>query len=147
MKIVIAAGIYPPDIGGPATYSELIAREFAKQKIKVKVICYSDKKSDDVVRILRKHNILIRYLLYFCNLLKIAKGCDVIYAQGPLGAGLPAMWTSKILNKKLVIKIVGDYAWEQGVNQFGVKDLIGPFQKKKYNRKVERIRKIQKKSS
>lgn len=166
MKIVIAAGIYPPDIGGPATYSQIIAREFVKQGTDVSVICYSDKKHGDnedfkIVRILRK-NKLFRYLLYFWNLLKLAKNCDVIYAQGPLAAGLPTMWARRILRKKFVIKIVGDYAWEQGVNQFGVKDLIEEFsarggpaclagrqasggQKRKYPWQVELIRKIQKK--
>jgi len=153
MKIVIASGIYPPDIGGPATYSQLIAREFSKRGIEILVICYSDKKQDaenrkenfEIVRILRKNPKPIRYFIYFKKLLKIAKNVDVIYAQGPLSAGLPAMLASRILRKKFVIKIVGDYAWEQGVNQFGVKDLIEPFQKKKYNWKVELIRKIQKK--
>lgn len=158
MKIIIAAGIYPPDIGGPATYSQTIAREFSKRGIKIAVVCYSDfveadkrrskrglTRKFEVVRILRKYNKPIRYWFYFWNLLKIAKDADVIYAQGPLAAGLPTMWVSKILRKKFVVKIVGDYAWEQGVNQFGVKDLIEEFQKKKYNSKVERIRKIQKK--
>jgi len=153
-KIVIASGIYPPDIGGPATYSQLIAREFVKQGIDVSVICYSDPSTTlgasdkdenfKIVRILRK-NKLSRYLLYFWNLLKLTKNCDVIYAQGPLAAGLPAMWVSKILKKKFVIKIVGDYAWEQGVNQFGVKELIEEFQNKKYGAEVEHIRNIQKK--
>lgn len=147
-KLLIASGIYPPDIGGPATYSQIIAREFSKKGIDVSVICYSDKKHEDnekfkIVRILRKSK-LSRYLSYFWNLLKLARNCDVIYAQGPLAAGLPAMWVSKILRKKFMIKIVGDYAWEQGVNQFEVKDLIEEFQNKKYSSKIERIRKIQK---
>lgn len=149
MKLLIASGIYPPDIGGPATYSQTIAREFTKQGIDVSLICYSDKKQEDnenfkIIRILRK-NKLFRYLLYFWNLLKLARNCDVIYAQGPLAAGLPVMWVSKILRKKFIIKIVGDYAWEQGVNQFEVKDLIEEFQNKKYNSKIEKIREIQRK--
>jgi glycosyltransferase involved in cell wall biosynthesis len=152
MKILIASGIYPPDIGGPATYSKLIAREFIKKGIEVSLVCYSDKKEEvsdneekfKVLRIERKNNALVRYWLYFWNLIKLAKNTDLIYAQGPLGAGLPAMLASKILRKKFIIKIVGDYAWEQGVNQFGVKDLIEEFQNKKYDRKTERIRKIQK---
>jgi len=150
MRLLIASGIYPPDIGGPATYSQIIAREFSKKGINVSLICYSDKKQEDkenfkIIRILRKYNTLIRYWLYFWSLFKLAKDCDVIYAQGPLAAGLPAKWVSKILRKKFIIKIVGDYAWEQGVNQFGVEDLIENFQKKnkKYSWKVERIRKIQ----
>ncbi len=153
MKVIIASGIYPPNIGGPATYSQLVAREFSKRGIEVVVICYSDKRQEitdgegrfRIRRISRRHNISIRYWLYFWNLLKIAKNCDVIYAQGSLAAGFPAMLVSKILRKKFVIKIVGDYAWEQGVNQFGIKDLIEEFQNKKYCAKVERIRKIQKK--
>ena len=153
MKIAIASGIYPPDIGGPATYSQLIARKLIKQGIDITIICYSDNKKEfidqeekfKIVRISRKHNILFRYWLYFWNLFKLAKNADIIYAQGPLSAGLPAMLVSKILKKKFMIKIVGDYAWEQGVNQVGIKDLIEEFQKKKYNSKIERIRRIQKK--
>jgi len=152
MKIVIASGIYPPDIGGPATYSRLIAGEFTKRNIDVSIVCYSDKKEEvfdkeekfKVLRIERKNNAFLRYWLYFWNLIKLAKNADLIYAQGPLGAGLPAMLASKILGKKFIIKIVGDYAWEQGVNQFGVKDLIEEFQTKKYDSKTERIRRIQK---
>ena len=157
MKIVIASGIYPPDIGGPATYSRLIAGEFTKRNIEVSVICYSDKSGSGfeesqapgfeqfkVVRISRKNNLFFRYLFYSLNLFKLARKADLIYAQGPLGAGLPALFVAKILRKRFVVKIVGDYAWEQGVNQFGVKDLIGEFQIKKYDSKIERIRKIQK---
>jgi len=161
MKIIIASGIYPPDIGGPATYSQLIAREFSKRGIDVTVICYSDVGCSDVgcrvsnieqfrvVRISRRHSILFRYWFYFWNLLKIAKNCDVIYAQGPLAAGLPAMLVNKILRKKFVIKIVGDYAWEQFQNKrLKIKNKkfvdIETFQDKKYDWKTELRRKIQK---
>lgn len=152
MRIVIASGIYPPDIGGPATYSRLIAGEFTKRNIDVSIVCYSDKKNEEmdkndnfkIVRVLRKSFFLSRYLAYFLNLFKLARKCDVVYAQGPLGAGFPALAVAKTLRKKFIVKVVGDYAWEQGVNQFGVKDLIEEFQTKKYDAKTERIRKIQK---
>jgi glycosyltransferase involved in cell wall biosynthesis len=150
IRIVVASGIYPPDSGGPATYSQLIAREFSSCGIDVSLICYSSQKHEDqekfkIIRILRTQNKLKRYFSYFINLFKLAKNCDVIYAQGPLAAGLPAMWVSRILRKKFIIKIVGDYAWEQGVNQFGVKELIEEFQNKKYDSKIEKIKNIQKK--
>lgn len=171
MKIIIAAGIYPPDIGGPATYSQLIAKEFSKRGNKVKVICYSDSRSSEmfemfdvrneqfeqaersnkrsdrtfkVIKISRRHNKLFRYFLYFWRLFKLSYNSDVIYAQGPLAAGLSSMWVKKILGKKFIIKIVGDYAWEQGVNQFNIKELIEEFQKKKYHWWVELMRIIQK---
>ena len=37
----------------------------------------------------------------------------VIYAQGPVASGWPALLVSQLLHKKLVIKVVGDYCWEQ----------------------------------
>jgi len=150
MKIIIASGIYPPDSGGPATYSQLIAREFNDQEIKISLICYSDKYEENdkdekfkTIRILRKQNTLKRYFNYFKNLLKLAKKADVIYAQGPLAAGLPAMLVAKILHKKFIVKIVGDYAWEQYQNQSSGSDLIDEFQNKKYDWKTELRRKIQ----
>ena len=185
MKIVIASGIYPPDIGGPATYSQLIARELTKRGIEVSLICYSDKRrytqivseqrseyadtrgkfqrksaypegqdqrvsaNFKVVRILRKHNVLLRYWNYFWNLLKLVKGADAIYAQGPLAAGFPALLVSKILRKKFVVKIVGDYAWEQFQNKKSkIKNKkfidIETFQRNKYDFLTELRRKIQK---
>ncbi len=38
MRILIATGIYPPDIGGPATYSKLLFDELPKKGMEVEVI-------------------------------------------------------------------------------------------------------------
>ena len=58
-KIVIAADIFPPDIGGPATYSRKLADELVKKNWQVQLICYSDKQQEDkysfyVNRIIRR---------------------------------------------------------------------------------------------
>jgi len=157
VKIIIASGIYPPDIGGPATYSRLVVREFIKRGIGVTVICYSDEKKEfidqeekfEILRISRRYNILFRYWLYFWSLFNLAKNKDVIYAQGPLAAGFPALLVSKILRKKFVVKIVGDYAWEQFQNKKSkIKNKkfidIETFQRNKYDFLTELRRKIQK---
>jgi len=124
MKVILATGVFPPDIGGPATYCERLAQRFHRMKIEVVVICYSDVKKDKeyefpIVRISRRYPKGLRHLLYFYHSLRLARGADVIYAQNPVTAGFPAMLTSKILNKKFVLKIVGDYAWEQGTSIWG----------------------------
>ena len=117
MKIVFATGIFPPDIGGPATYVERLATELHQQGFAVSVITYSNikgKKYDfPVVRISRKFPAGIRHFIYFLELLKSAKGCDVIYAQNVTSAGLPSLFTAKLLRKRFILKIVGDAAWEQ----------------------------------
>jgi glycosyltransferase involved in cell wall biosynthesis len=144
MKIILATGIFPPDIGGPATYTEKLAKEFCDRKIKTQVICYSDVKEYgnydfSVIRILRKY---FRHFLYFYKLLRIAKGVDIIYAQNAMSAGLPSLIAAKILRKRIVIKIVGDCAWEQARNKHRIKDNIDIFQNKKYKWRIEFFRKL-----
>jgi len=148
MEVIIATGIFPPDIGGPAIYAERLATEFKKRAIDVRVITYSNKEAQPVdfpvTRISRKYILPIRYFLYFQKLLALAKEAEVIYAQGPLGSGLPSLLVKKILGKRFVLKITGDYAWEQGRNRWAVKENIEDFQNKKYSWPVELLRKIEK---
>lgn len=117
MRLIIATGIYPPDIGGPATYSKGIAGELGRRGWYVKIITYADKihplTRGEVIRISRKRNVVMRYFLYTRELTKLAKKADLIYAQGPVSEGLPAYLASKITGKKYVLKVVGDPAWER----------------------------------
>src|SRR3989344_1308256 len=41
-NILIATGIFPPDIGGPATYTKILSEELPKLGWEVKVVTYSD---------------------------------------------------------------------------------------------------------
>jgi glycosyltransferase involved in cell wall biosynthesis len=104
MKILVATGIYPPDIGGPATYSKLLKDELPKRGIDVKVLSFGE------VRHLPK---IVRHLAYFTKILKMSKGVDLVYSQDPVSVGLPSILAAKILGKKFILKMVGDYAWEQ----------------------------------
>ena len=135
MKILIATGIYPPDIGGPATYSKLLKDELPKRGHSVEILSFGE------VRGLPK---IIRHTVYFFKVLKRGRKCDIVFAQDPVSVGLPAMLASKILRKKFLIRVAGDYAWEQATQRFGVKDGIDEFQSKKYGLSVEMLRWCQK---
>ncbi len=135
MKILIATGIFPPDIGGPATYSKLLFDELPKRGFEVDILSFGE---------VRKFPKLIRHFLYFLKVLKLGRKADIIFAQDPVSVGLPVCIASKILRKKFALKIVGDYAWEQGMQRFGVKDLLDDFLDRKYGWQVEILRKIQK---
>jgi glycosyltransferase involved in cell wall biosynthesis len=137
MHILIATGIYPPSVGGPATYSKLLHDELPKRGATVEVMSF------DSVRALPTG---VRHVLYFFKLLLAAIGKDVIYAQDPVSVGYPAMWVARLLRKPLVLKIVGDYAWEQGVQRFGVTDLLDVFVQDKvvYHDRVMQLKHIQK---
>lgn len=137
MRILIATGIYPPKIGGPATYSKLLFDELPKRGIDVEVLSF-----DEVI----KYPKLIRHFIYFFKVLSRSRGCEIIYLQDPASVGLPGILASKLLGKKAVLKIVGDYAWEQGSQRFGVKDSLDVFCKKSsgYGIRVRILKLIQK---
>jgi glycosyltransferase involved in cell wall biosynthesis len=135
MRILICTGIYPPDIGGPATYSKLLVDELPKHGIEVNVLSFGS------VRHLPK---IIRHFVYFLKVLKLGRSTDIIFAQDPVSVGLPSLMTAKIIRKKFIIRVAGDYAWEQARQRFGVKDSIDEFQNKKYGFRVEFLRLIQK---
>ena len=142
IKVLIATGIYPPDIGGPATYVKTLQAELPNFGYEIKVVTYSDdlNKESEVYKISRQQSLLFRYWQYFSTVYKLAPWADIIYAQGPMGDGLPTWLACQFRNKKYFLKVVGDYAWEQGKQRFGVKELPDEFQTKKYGIKVELIR-------
>ena len=70
-KILIAAGIFPPDIGGPASYVRRLATELSNSGNKVTVVAYADSlKHNDtgfgfrVIRVLRNKYLIWRYFKY-----------------------------------------------------------------------------------
>src|SRR3989339_238877 len=96
-KIAIATGIYPPDIGGPATYVASIYQSLKQLGFFVKILTYSDTKYDknkDVLQVLRKHSLPLRYFLYFLKLYKLSINSDFIYAFDALSSGLPVALVS-----------------------------------------------------
>lgn len=136
MKILIATGIYPPDIGGPATYSKLLFDELPKRNIEVEVLSFGE------VRGLPK---VLRHFVYFLKLLSRGRKVDLIFAQDTVSVGLPALYASRVLRAKFFVRVPGDYAWEQSVQRFGVKENIDDFQNRTYDKKTEFLKKIQRK--
>ncbi len=118
MRLVIATPLYPPEIGGPATYAKLLSEGLPAKGIEVELVKFSD------VRHLPK---LIRHVAYYRRVLKAARNADVVLALDPVSTGLPAMKAARRAGKPFVVKIVGDYAWEQGQQRFGVKQNLDEF--------------------
>ncbi|OGZ43156.1 MAG: hypothetical protein A3J55_02005 [Candidatus Ryanbacteria bacterium RIFCSPHIGHO2_02_FULL_45_17b] len=151
MRILIATGIFPPDIGGPATYSKLLVEEFSKRGHKMTVVTYAtiggfasdDKKSEakpPIVTVSRNIPKGIRHVVYFWNILRRGRNADVIYAQDAVSAGFPAMIAARILRKRFFLKVVGDHAWEQGMQRYGVRELLDDFLIKTYGAGIALLR-------
>lgn len=140
MKILIAADIFPPLSGGPATYVVGLANALTAKNILVKIVSLTPESDATKVRcpifIAKQKNKILRYLEYIGLLIKHSRDVDCIYAMGPVNAGLPALIAARLLRKKLIVKVVGDYAWEQGAQRFGVTESVDDFQTKKFNGSV-----------
>ena len=154
-KVLVATGIFPPDIGGPATYVDTLLKELPKRGFELRVVTYCDtqqvkhntQQDANVFRINRKQNIILRYFKYFLQIWKLIFWADLVYIQDPVSAGIPASLACRLRAKKYYLKIVGDYAWEQGKQKYGVKENLDDFQEKKYGWQIALIRFFQKQTA
>ncbi len=146
-SILIATGIYPPDTGGPASYSHSILGELRARGFSVRLITYGKSEPGDsetgVVRISRKSGVFGRYWCYFQAVWRLAKDVDLVYVQGPVSEGLPAYVACRLRGKRYLLKVVGDFAWEQASQRAGVTDQLDLFQKKNYGLRTEIWRLVQ----
>lgn len=118
MKIVIATGLYPPEIGGPATYAAMLKTELPPLGIEVTVVPFG---------LVRSYPKIIRHFVYTYKLWIESSGSDVVYALDPISVGLSALWVSRLRKTPFLIRLGGDYAWEQGRVRFGVKDTLDDY--------------------
>lgn len=110
MRLLIATGIFPPDIGGPAEYAKNLFEEFSAQGYKVKVLTY---------KIEKKLPIIIRHIFYFLKIIFYIYKVDLIIALDTFSVGLPAVLAAKIFNKKIIVRVGGDFLWENYVETTG----------------------------
>jgi glycosyltransferase involved in cell wall biosynthesis len=113
MKIVIATGIYPPDIGGPAQYAREMERAWTRAGHAVQVL---------VFRTERRLPTGIRHLYYFFRVLWALRGVDFVFSPDTFSAALPAVCAAKLLSKQIIIRTGGDFLWEEYVERTG--DLV-----------------------
>jgi len=118
MKLAIATPLYPPESGGPATYAKLLAAELPKRGWKVEVVKFSG------VRHLPK---AVRHIAYGWRVFRAARRADAVLALDPVSTGFPAHAAAAAAGKPFYVKVVGDYAWEQGRQRFGIEDSLDAF--------------------
>lgn len=123
MKILLTTPIFPPEIGGPATYTHEISGRLMKKGHQVRVVTFADAapevKDIEVIPVRLSYGLLgslRRQLRLFFTIMRTAKEMDLLYAQGAVVVGFCTLMVGKLLRKPVVVKFVGDVAWEQAVN-------------------------------
>jgi len=139
MKIVLASGIYYPEIGGPALLVKDLADEFIKTQ-DVLILTYSNeyevvtKQNGNlsVKRIIR-HNKISNMFRYFLLSLTDIKKDDKVFVFDIFSAALPVYLASFIRRYKYTVRLGGDFLWEMSVNKFDKKQNILDFYNSKFN--------------
>ena len=108
MKIVIATGIYPPDVGGPAYYAKGLEDALRALGHEVKTVVYGD---------LRTRPMGVSHLLYLFRIWPHLKGADAVIALDTASVAIPAWLASRLHGVKFIIRTGGDFVWEHYIER------------------------------
>lgn len=110
MKILIASGIYPPDIGGPAQYAKNLYETWKVAGHDVKVAAYRWERAAPPV---------LRHFLYFLKIIRKGWNADLILVLDTWSAAVPTMYACGVMRKKYILRTGGDFLWENYVERSG----------------------------
>lgn len=117
LRICVVTGTFHPEIGGPPTYLYHLLPALVERGHEITVVTYGDVAQAfeypyQVVRVSRRRSIPVRLLQFTGQVWRAARDCDLIFVNG---YGLPPAVVNLWLRKPMVIKLVGDFAWEFAV--------------------------------
>jgi len=136
LKFLLVTGIYPPDIGGPATFIPLLEKYLAGKGLSYKTLTLADNESEmshlekeKLIRIKRAQSRLRRSCEVILRIFKEGRSAKYIFANGlheEVGIALLL-----IRRKKAIAKIVGDPVWERARNSGKTHLTMQDFNKRK----------------
>jgi glycosyltransferase involved in cell wall biosynthesis len=118
---LIATGIYPPDIGGPATYAKGLYGALSLHNPRTHVFTYGIEK---------KMPTGVRHFVTFLKFMVAMPFVDAVIALDTFSVGFPAVLAAVILRKKVIVRIGGDFLWEQYINRTQEEVLLSEFYQK-----------------
>lgn len=133
-RLLIATPLYPPEPGGPATHTKLLEAGLPGHGITVAVEKFAA---------VRRYPKVVRHLWYFMRLTLAARRADVLLVQDTVSCGVPAVCAAKLTKTPLIMRVPGDYAWEQGRQRFGVSADLDAFQTSNPPFRVNVLKKLQ----
>jgi len=119
MRVLLASGIFFPDVGGPATHVRKIAEHFTTLGWSVTVVAFGEVGAEPVpygvVRTSRRYPKAISWAVFMFRILRETLRHDVVYAFDLTTAGMPAALATTIFGRPFVVRIGGDPIWEREV--------------------------------
>lgn len=108
MKIALATGIYPPEIGGHSFYVQSLERALRQQGHDVRLVLYGR---------LKQYPTGIRHILYAIKLWWQTRDSHGVIAFDTFSIAVPAGLVARFSKRKIVSRAGGDFVWETYVER------------------------------
>jgi glycosyltransferase involved in cell wall biosynthesis len=114
MRVLIVSGIWPPDVGGPASHAPDVAEFLRGHGHEVEVVTTADSpppaRSYPVRAVPRHHRIGVRHVRGAALVRRRARSADVVYTTGMFGRSAVGSATART---PYVVKLTADPAFER----------------------------------
>jgi glycosyltransferase involved in cell wall biosynthesis len=130
VKVVIVTGIWPPDVGGPASHAPEVAEFLRSKGHEVEVVTTAPAapapEPYPVHWISRAQSVFLRYLRGALLVGRTARGADVVYSTGMYGRTRVGSLLARVPS---VVKLTGDPAYERAFRYGLTRQPIEDFQR------------------
>lgn len=146
MRVLLTSPVFPPDLGGPATYVPNLGRFLVERGHEVRVVAFcSDPEPKGypfAVRAISRGNLAVRYLKAAWAVFREARRADVVYVNEHLA--LLHVFAARLAGRPVMIRIMVDGAWEISHRRgwIGGDDIV-TFEGKDYGWQVRLTRTLQ----
>lgn len=141
MRVLIVSGIWPPDVGGPASHAPDVAEFLRGRGHEVEVVTTSDAPPDTrpypVRAVPRRHRVGVRHFRGAALIRHRAREVDVVYTTGMFGRSAVG---SAVARKPYVVKLTADPAFERSRRRGLVEGDVDEFQRRRAGAGVALLR-------
>ena len=129
MRVLIVSGIWPPDVGGPASHAPDVAQFLQDRGHEVEVVTTSDAppatRPYPVRAVPRHHRLGVRHVRGAALVHHRAREVDIVYTTGMFGRSAAG---STMARKPYVVKLTADPAFERSRRRGFVEGNVDDFQ-------------------
>jgi glycosyltransferase involved in cell wall biosynthesis len=129
VRVLIVSGIWPPDVGGPASHAPDVAQFLRGRGHDVEVVTTADAppaaRPYPVRAVPRRHRVGVRHYRGAALVHRRARGADVVYTTGMFGRSAAG---SALARKPYVVKLTADPAFERSRRRGFVEGDVDDFQ-------------------
>lgn len=144
LKILLVTGIFPPDVGGPSSFTLAIAKGLSRRGHELTVFSLADSKTEadesfEVVTLRRGMFIPLRIILTIGYIWRLARRSQVVLVAGlPIEFGIANL----VLRRPCIHRVVGDLAWERALARGWANASFEDFQRSKHGARIRFIQRL-----